>query len=345
MENLTLKHIGIPLVVLATVLSLFLALKAAYAAGIYVDSKICPTIGSGTSVDPFCRISDALQFAKSFDTITVRSGTYAEDIIISKRAKILCDRKTPTYITGSGEGGAVLTITGSEPIVIEGCRVAGNSTQYPVQVLIDASQSLTLRYMAIEVGAEGTGIKILPMTQNMVFYSGVITGNGARYGIWLTPPTTPEGEKTNHIKISGTTISQFEVGILEQQCDSCPIQTNKFLNNGIGYQAEGSIRDQTFFNRFETNGIGLHIIGLQGSDHNSNTFVSNDVGLKLSQPTSSREEFNHNKFFVSEGQTPILIELLGDVWTTDYTQDTGCGNEWSDNSINGVTLPYYKPFC
>lgn len=339
------RHIEIMILSIAVTLGLFLTFRVAYAASIYVDSKKCPTTGSGTALDPFCKIGDALNAVKSFDTIMIRPGTYAEDIIIGKRARILCDRKNPAYIVGSGAGGSVITVRSSEPVVIEGCRIAGDSTQYPVQIFVDATKLLTMKYMTIQTGAEGTGIKILPASREIIFNRGTITGSGARYGIWVTPQPTPGGTKTSRVKISETTITGFEIGMLAQQCDICPIQTNKFIGNNTGYQAEESAFGQTFFNRFEANGTGLHIRGLYASDHNSNTFVSNAVGIRLSSPTNKREEFNQNNIMTSGDQVSFLLELADGTQVTDYTKDHGCYNEWVHNSINGTRLPYYQPVC
>ena len=109
-----------PLRALVSVLAL-LGFVAAFAPGgatqttWYVDDDACPGPGSGTALDPFCKIQDGVVAAINGDTVLVAPGTYVENInFIGKTitvsstdgsATTIIDGNANTTVSfGSGEG-------------------------------------------------------------------------------------------------------------------------------------------------------------------------------------------------------------------------------------------------
>ena len=76
------RSFAVPLVV---ALALMAYIPAAFAAStFYVNDNNCPGPGTGTKVDPFCTISEAVTAAASGDTIIVRAGDYRETVSVTK---------------------------------------------------------------------------------------------------------------------------------------------------------------------------------------------------------------------------------------------------------------------
>jgi hypothetical protein len=77
---------------LTLILSLALTLDFAYqclAATIYVDDDTCPSTGSGTDLDPYCKIQDAIDVATSGDIVEVRDGIYYENVTMKDGVDVM----------------------------------------------------------------------------------------------------------------------------------------------------------------------------------------------------------------------------------------------------------------
>lgn len=91
---------------------------------IYVDAAA--TMGDGSLAMPFATIREAIEAAPADAAILVAEGTYAEDLTVGKRLRIL--GRCPTKVTIAGTGGATLpTISVDAPLSLSGVAVRGVS--------------------------------------------------------------------------------------------------------------------------------------------------------------------------------------------------------------------------
>ncbi len=87
---------------------------------VYVDDNNCPGPGSGTSVDPYCRIQDAIcdLNGSGGGTVMVRPGRYNESLRMFGGVSVVStDGADVTIIDGSGK-----------PCITSGCQVNQNTT-------------------------------------------------------------------------------------------------------------------------------------------------------------------------------------------------------------------------
>ena len=105
---------------LPSVLSaLVLCALPAAAQTVYVDDDNCPVLGTGTDLDPFCKIQDAICSIKDTGggTVSVRPGTYNESV-----------RMFPGVSVISTGGPSVTTIDGEgRPLITSSCLPSTNS--------------------------------------------------------------------------------------------------------------------------------------------------------------------------------------------------------------------------
>ena len=87
----------------------------------YVDDDNCPGPGTGTELDPFCLIQDAIDAASDDDEIIIALGLYTEDTdLLGKDLHVRCaDPLNPAVVAGTFLLGDMTGFTGDE-ILIEG---------------------------------------------------------------------------------------------------------------------------------------------------------------------------------------------------------------------------------
>ncbi len=121
-----------------TTLAISLALTCAASAQttIYVDVNNCPTPGTGSLVDPFCSIQDAIDASVDTDTIEVAPGTYHEAIDFIGKAITLRSADGPattiidaTTVPDLGSGVTVVRCVNGETAatVLDGFTITGGT--------------------------------------------------------------------------------------------------------------------------------------------------------------------------------------------------------------------------
>jgi nitrous oxidase accessory protein NosD len=95
------------------------------AATIYVDDDCTPP-GTGTLVDPYCTIAEAIAAALTGDTIRVAAGTYSENLTIAKSISLRGENRATTIIDGS-DLGAVVDIEAGYDVALQHVTVTNGS--------------------------------------------------------------------------------------------------------------------------------------------------------------------------------------------------------------------------
>lgn len=228
-----------------------LAATPAHAVGpIYVDDDTCPSIGSGTQLDPYCAIQHAVDAADPGDEIRVAEGRYTS---ISTRAgvtQVVYISKTMTLLGGysanfstrdpdaypttlDAEGaGRVLYITGEITSTLDGLRITGG----------DAGG--LGGYYAGTYDAGG-GMYIITATvtiSNCSIYSNTAStvANGFGGGMYLyhSAFTLTRSLVTNNL--GSPTGAGYGAGIAAQYCSPVLLNDNTVANNTASESATGS---------------------------------------------------------------------------------------------------------
>ncbi len=113
---------------------------------LYVDKNATGT-ETGSSSDPYKSIGTALKHANNGDEVRVKSGTYKENIVISKEVKVTSDKNDRDKVTIIGDDNepTVLMKDGAKlsKVTIEngrhGIRVEKNAEAHIFDVLVDGS--------------------------------------------------------------------------------------------------------------------------------------------------------------------------------------------------------------
>lgn len=99
--GITGSRITAPLSLLLSFTALFLPAVICHGANIYVDDNTCPYTGSGSSSNPYCSITTAINSASSGDTVLVHPGNYAERIIMKTGVNVQNAQSTRPVILPS----------------------------------------------------------------------------------------------------------------------------------------------------------------------------------------------------------------------------------------------------
>ena len=110
----------------------------------HVDDDACPGPGSGTALDPFCRIQDGINASSSGDTVLVSPGTYVEHIHYFGKAITVSSTggAAVTTIDGGSTGDVVIFDNGEGPdSVLDGFTITNGNAG----VVCNKSSSPTIR--------------------------------------------------------------------------------------------------------------------------------------------------------------------------------------------------------
>lgn len=151
----------------------------------FVDltNPACP--GSGSSVDPFCTISDAIGAAANGDTIHIAPGTYLELLTITKDLTLTGTAGAAvTIVDGQGLGN-VVSIQTSSQVTLDGLRIQGGLAAQGAGILVAASSALTLTHSTVQQNVStqaGGGLYLGPSSTAVLQSSSVLDNHANSQG-------------------------------------------------------------------------------------------------------------------------------------------------------------------
>lgn len=264
-------------------------------------------------------IKDAIEIAKDFDTILVKSGTYKEhNIHVNKPLKIIGEKN----VTIDGElKGEIFTVT-SDDVTIDGLRIINVGTSYTTDfaaIRIKRTKNFVIQNMILEklffgiYVERGRNGKILNNTITGDAIEEYNSGNGIQ--LWYS----------EHIDIKNNTIQQVRDGIYLEFSNFCNIENNistrniryglhfmfsnndlyrnnTFESNGAGvavmFSKELKMYDNVFKNNWGMAAYGLLLKEINDADIRGNTFLENTTGINVEG--SNRITYVNNNF-ISNG--------------------------------------------
>jgi len=246
---------------------------------IYVDDSNVAGPWNGTQLHPFRHINDGIAAANAGDTVSVSSGTYTENVLITKNMTLIGESKDTTYIDGGGSGRS-LYLSGSDtnPIWVDvsgftiqnagGGGFACTACSYVVNGDITNNKIIN--------SVEGDGIQMYHC-QGMTISNNVISGNKmAGISVLLSDQNVfstniiQQNQKGIHLSsfsdsndITGNTIRDNSVyGIYVVQSSNNVFSHNDFTRNYPHAQDSSS-------NDWNKNGQGNYWDDYTGYDNNS----------------------------------------------------------------------------
>ena len=171
----------------------------------YVDDDNCPGPGTGTLVDPFCSIQNAIGNASADDTIIIAAGTYNEhDITINKSltiqgagagitfvdgqklSRVFCINNSTVDMFGitirngntTDNGGGIYNDHGN--VTLTSCTVSGNYAEDNGGGIYNDDYNMTLTNCNISENEAYTGGGIYNEDGNMTMTNCTISGNNSK---------------------------------------------------------------------------------------------------------------------------------------------------------------------
>lgn len=261
--SVALLALGWTIVIL--VMGYGLRLDPVYAEGLamtyYVDDDTCPSTGSGTSADPFCRIQDAIDAATDGDEIRIAQGTYTgtETVLdvttgytytqVALITRTLTLRggydpgdwnvwdpaANPTVVDAERAGRAISIVgSGTETVTVEGLTLTGgdytglgNPANVPNQVCAGRSADCGGGLFAFQAALI---LEHTVITDNIASRGGAYYGQGGGIYLWDTLPGTRIAH-TTVVSNSAVGIYAKGGGIMVQDGDGLSIEETVVAEN------------------------------------------------------------------------------------------------------------------
>jgi parallel beta-helix repeat protein len=263
--------------------------------------------------EDYVTIQEAVDAAIEGDRVEVASGTYHENVIVSKALSLVGENKRTTIIDSSYYG----------------------------TVLFIASDNVTVKGFKIQNSGEWVycGIKI-SNSKNSIIYENILKNNYCGVGLTscVNCSVTLNIFEDNHIGVrfdncenciaNGNLIEGSYYSIRYNSCIACKANLNVIKNNTYGIwleYCEISIIKGNFVS--ENTGYGVWLIDSSNCTIQENTITKNYRGMRIQRDSSIvvPSYFYHNNFVNNSRQ--ILMEAGFNEWDDGYPSG---GNYWSD---------------
>jgi parallel beta-helix repeat protein len=222
-----------------------------------------------TVPDDFDTIQEAIDNSETGYNITVREGTYEENLIIDvPLLSIQTESKAETIIDGGGKDHVIKVIDSAYGVDISGFTIQ-NSGQANSGIYLESGYNTIRNNKLIDNGA---GLRFFESNGNIIFnnnfdddYLGIQIGDSSH-----------GNDITNNI-IDGNSDHGM---LIDETCTMNTISENTFSNNGeAGIKIKGtSIGNTIIYNDFDKNKYGINCSGFSDSSlFHHNSFTDNNI--------------------------------------------------------------------
>jgi parallel beta-helix repeat protein len=271
----------------------------------------------------YVTIQAAINAANSGDTISVKEGTYYEQVVINKSITLTGENRDRTIIDGTSNGTA-MNITANHTNVT-GFTIQKSGPTPDCGVYLSSSFNNISYNIIRNCPAYYIGYAIeLQASSNNIISGNIITSN---------PMTAVLLYNSSNNVISENNITDNEYGIGLSGSDEHSSSNNTIFGNRITNNSETGISlYRSPGNIISQNSVTNNKIGIDTTDYPSSntTICENDIanntkGISL---ISSGNKIYHNNFIGNTQQAYLMLGANSqDVWDDDYTSG---GNYWSD---------------
>jgi parallel beta-helix repeat protein len=243
-----------------------LALASFILASIYVNEvEMNVKAGSSTRIvhDDFPTIQEAINAADSGATVSIRAGTYHENIAINKSISLIGESKETTIIDGRGLGN-VVEVT-EDNATITGFTIRNSQKYWPYSGIV-LNHVKNCSISENNVIDTYFGITLSDSSSNNLSGNS-IAANG--HGIWLDSSSANGITRNNITNNSGK-------GILLTSSNNNTISRNDVANNTAGIFLISSSNNNTIFeNNITNNTTGIYIYQSSNTNIFGNNFIEN----------------------------------------------------------------------
>jgi parallel beta-helix repeat protein len=301
----------------------------------------------------FHTIQEAINAASDGDTVYVRAGTYAENVVLNKSLSLIGEDAETTIIDGEYRPGAIGAAVTAEGVTITGFTLRQSGTGISVR----NSSTVISGNILVQ---NWNGLEVYPDTSNNLITNNTFGGGYDSYdyayvGIRLILSTTNNTIEKNVI---GTYPRGFHEGIYVAGS-----QNNSIIGNTVEYEYEYGLRIEGSNNEIADNIIehcvwcGLWVSG----DYSYTNWIRNNTmdgckhGIIMDAPENIIEQNTisnsfeyglwleddnsifHNNFVNNTNQVLVENSSFASFWDNGYPSG---GNYWSD--YNGTDFYHGK---
>ncbi len=285
-----------------------IAFLAALSASETVSAQTIHTVSPN---GPFSSISQAIESAKSGDTIEVNTGIYNEHIVIDKTLSLIGVNEP--NIDGGGKGTVVLIKAAG--VTFEGFHISGSGESLSVEdagIVLDSAQNSRIEENRLDDVLFGIYLKNSSGTMirnNIIVGKDLpipVRGDGIR--LWYSSDTkildnTIIGARdlvmwwSGDTLIKGNKVENGRYGLHYMYSDNNVFEDNLFIGNYVGgflmYSNNIEFRNNVFArNQGPATGYGIGFKDLDDIVAKENMFIDNRVGIYMDNSPHSVDSWN-----------------------------------------------------
>jgi parallel beta-helix repeat protein len=272
-------------------------------------------------------IEEAINAPHTLDThtILVDSGTYYENIVVTKAVKLVGESEETTIIDGGGRG-TVIELA-ADNVTVQGLTLRNSGVGW-AQGGIVLNQVANCTITNNEIAADYYGVWAESSTDNIISADN-FSNDG--YGIGLYNSSDSNSIVENNVTASA------HAGILLASCVENDLSGNKITDSVYGVELVSSSNNTITGDDVAYNGHGLALYESSNDNEVSgNSITGNAWGFETD--TSLDNRIYHNNFIDNTRQVFFYDHGYPNVWDTGYP---GGGNYWSDgNNTDLYSGPY-----